>query len=91
MGDQIDYFRALRDANRDERAKRREAAPRVLAQHDVGFRSYNDGVHLYVRSRVDFYPGTERWRDRETGQRGRGVFSLLRHLGVATVAKDVLE
>lgn len=83
-----DAFRAIREAEQAEKAKRRDDAPRILAQHDVGFRSYNDGVHLFVRGRVDFYPGTQNWRDRKTYKVGRGVFALLRHLGVQTEARD---
>lgn len=83
-------FRAMREAEQADKARRRAEAPRILAQHDVGFRSYNDGTHLFVRGHVDFYPGTGRWRDRDGGTRGRGIFSLLRYFGIATDAEDAL-
>lgn len=91
MSEQIDAFRAMREHEQAEKARRRADAPRILAQHDVGFRSYNDGVHLFVRGFVDFYPGTARWRSRATGERGLGIFDLLRFLGVPTEAQDVIE
>lgn len=91
MSDQVEIFRAIREHEQGEKAKRRGDAPKILTQHDVGFRSYNDGVHLFVRGFVDFYPGTGLWRSRATGERGRGIFDLLRFLGVPTEARDVIE
>lgn len=99
MGDQGEYFRDLREFQKDERQRRRIEAPRILAQHDVGFRSHNGGSHLVVRGRVDFWPGTGRWQERPTDladpngktRYGRGIFSLLRFLGVETNVKDIDE
>lgn len=84
-------FRMMREDEQAARAKRRADAPRILAQHDVGFVAYNEGAHLLVRGHVDLWPGTGNWVDRVTTKRGRGVFALLRHLGVSTDAQDVLE
>ena len=87
-----EIFRAVREAGQDERRARREAAPKILAQHDVGFVAFNGGAHLLVRGRIDFWPGTGRWQERDPeaerarakARPGRGVFALLRYLGVET-------
>lgn len=66
----------------EERVARRAEGARVLRQHDVGFRSYCEGVMLLVRGRVTFWPGAGVWVDDEENATGRGVWSLLSHLGV---------
>lgn len=88
MGDFGDYwhdaeeYAANREASKARRAANREASAAILRAHDVGFRESNGGAHLIVRGRFDFWPGTGKWRDRETRAEGRGVFPLLRALGV---------
>ena len=62
---------------------------RILREHDVGFVARNGGAHLWVRGTVDFWPGTGKWIVRKTNEKGRGVFGLLRHLGVPTKARDL--
>lgn len=82
MGEQVEHFRAAHKIDQQERAERREVALRTLRQHDVGFVAWNDGAHLLVRGRVDYWPGRGRWRARDTREEGRGVWSLLRFLGL---------
>lgn len=91
MGDQSEIFRMMDEHARTQRARRRDEAPKILAQHDVGFTAYNSGAHLRVRGTVDLWPGSGIWIIRDTSERGRGIFALLRRLGVATDAKDIEE
>jgi hypothetical protein len=74
---------AAREEARERRAANRERSTALLRAHDVGFQARNGGAHLIVRGRFDFWPGTGLWRDRESREMGRGVFALLRALGVA--------
>lgn len=73
----------------DRRASNRENSAQVLTDHGVSFDSRNDGAHLIVThaGRVfDFWPGTGLFKDRQ-GKQGRGVFGMLKALGVQPIAK----
>ena len=93
MGDgadsMMDGFAAGREDSKERRAANRANSARILREHDVGFTEYNDGAHLAVRGTVDFWPGTGKWIVRATREEGRGVFALLRRLGVQTNARDL--
>lgn len=88
MSDAIDDVRALNAHRKNARGQRRNNAPAVLAQAGVGFSSHNGGAHLIVTGTqgfIDFWPGTEKWQDRETGQRGFGLNALLKHINGGAV------
>lgn len=90
MSDMGEDFRAMREHGQQRRAANREDSPALLRQHGVTFDSRNNGAHLIVKhagKTVDFWPGTGKWIDRfaPSGRapNGRGVFKLLKHLGVS--------
>jgi len=78
MGDMGDDFRTWRDDGKRRRARNRENSPRILREHGISFVTRNDGAHLIVMDKVDFWPGTGKWIVRETGRSGRGVYGLIR-------------
>lgn len=80
MGDMGDDFNAMKKASQVKRADNREKSAQRLRDAGVPFVSKNAGAHLIVRDRVNFWPGTGLWADRETPEKGRGVRSLLDHL-----------
>ncbi|WP_440984955.1 hypothetical protein ACQHIH_16215 [Xanthomonas sontii] len=89
MSDMGELFSAMREIGRERRASNRETSPQVLQQHGVQFEVKNDGAHLVVRHAgkvADLWPGTGKYRVRRPGGKGekyrRGVFNLLRDLGV---------
>ena len=85
MADMGDVFNAMRKAGRERRASNRETSPEVLRDHGVAFEVKNGGAHLIVRhgDRVaDLWPGTGKYQVRGTGHYRRGVFNMLRDLGV---------
>ncbi|HEX5461853.1 MAG TPA: hypothetical protein VFX20_17955 [Steroidobacteraceae bacterium] len=84
MSDMGEDFRAYREHWQEKRADNREQSTQILTDCGIGFISRNMGAHLTVTHAgkiVDFWPGTGKWIDR-AGPKGRGVFPLLRHLGV---------
>lgn len=74
MGDMGDDFRAWRKKNQDWRAGNRSKNQEVLQAAGIVFEERNNGAVLIVRHprRADYYPGTNRWRDVETGRTRSG-------------------
>jgi len=70
----------------ERRAKNRDGGADVLAKAGIQFESKNAGAHLIVRhagKAFDFWPGTGKFIPREPKPKhGRGVFNLLKILGV---------
>lgn len=67
------------------RSDNREKSAAILAEKGVQFESKNMGAHLIVRHSgkvADFWPGTGKYIPRGGGRPGRGVFNLLKLLGV---------
>ena len=82
MGDMGDDFRALRQYQKDKRAKNTKASTEILAENRIEFESKNFGAHLIItgaKGKIDFWPSTGKWRDR-IGRHGRGVIVLLERL-----------
>lgn len=81
-------FASLREEGRERRANNRESTPEVLRAHGVSFVSKNAGAHLIVthgKHVADLWPGTGKYQVRGTGRYKRGVFNLLRDLGIERV------
>lgn len=83
-GDGCEGFADQKQRSQDKRASNRENSARLLHQAGVRFDMKNDGAHLIVRSNpiVDFWPGTGKYIQRGTNKQGRGVFNLLKLIGV---------
>lgn len=82
---------ALRETGRDKRASNRQTSPEVLRSHGVSFTAHNNGAHLIVTHAdkvADFWPVTGTYNVRGTKAYRRGVFRLLRDLGIDTEARD---
>jgi len=84
-------WRELKRQRQERRAGNRERAPETLRRHGLIFGEHNHGAHLIVCLEgriVDFWPGTGRWIERpeqvstSRPRDGRGIFNLLRHLGI---------
>lgn len=71
----------------ERRASNRNRSADKLKSLGVEFDSKNDGAHLIVTHNgvtVDFWPGTGKFIPRTPNPRhGRGIFNLLKLLGVA--------
>lgn len=80
--DMAELFRARRVAQQAKRAENKAKSTDILQREGVPFVSKNDGVHLIVAGRWDFWPSTGKWQERQgvAGQKkraGRGVFNLI--------------
>lgn len=80
MGDMGDDFRAMRKHWQEKRESNREQSTARLTREGVVFESKNDGIHLIVEGRVDYWPSTGRWIERANRRRHRGIKSLLAFL-----------
>lgn len=86
--DYSDDYACGRQARKEKRAFNRKRGPEILAEHGIPYQVKNDGVHLIVKystKTVDYWPGTGKFIFRDGGE-GKGVFALLKALGV-TVKK----
>jgi len=78
MGDMKEEFEALKELRTERREKRFEENMRILLESkEAGFISYeerNEGTVLLFRDKrkpkVDFYPGTGRWKFNNQVMRG---------------------
>lgn len=81
MGDMSEEYQALKEAGREKRRTNTESSTRLLQDRGVSFVSHNEGSHLVVDGRVDFWPSTGLYIPRDPKHsRGRGVHNLLRFL-----------
>lgn len=77
-----DIFRERRAAQQAKRAANKAKSTDILTREGIPFVAKNDGVHLIVAGRWDFYPSTGKFvaRQGEPGKKkraGRGVFNLI--------------
>lgn len=86
--DASEMWREVHEASRDRRAGNRESSAALLREKGVAFQERNSGAHLIIEhggKAVDFWPGTGKWVDRNDRTiKRRGVFNLLKYLGVAS-------
>lgn len=57
--------------------RNKETSTFMLKHAGVVFESKNNGSHLVIENRIDFWPGTGLWIERNTGTRRRGITHLL--------------
>jgi len=87
VGDMVDMYREMKEAESARRAERRVSAPDMLRAHNIVFDVKNGGAHLIINTRsgcVDFWPGTQRWisRLKNKAGNGRGFKTLLSFLEI---------
>lgn len=85
MSDIGDTFSGMEEASKLRRASNRQTTPALLVQHGVAFVEHNSGAHLVITHNgktADLWPGTGKYQVRGSGRYSRGVFNLLRALGV---------
>jgi len=80
MGDMGDDFRAMREFGKAKRESNRDASTRMLTAAGISFVSKNDGAHLIVAERYDFWPGTGLWMARGDKTKQRGVSNLIKRI-----------
>ncbi len=74
-----DTFGAMRQDSQRRRIKNLDSSTKLLIEKGIKFESKNNGIHLIVED-FDFYPSTGLFKNRKTGKKGRGVFSLIKQI-----------
>lgn len=100
MSDELDInelsemWRGHRAESQSRRARNRLSSAQILRDHHVSFTEHNRGAHLVVthtvnskQATVDFWPGTGKWMIRNSTIGGRGVYVMLKMLGVEVKEK----
>lgn len=84
MGDEGEYWAVegprMKEESMRRRARNRKFGAERLAECRVPFDSKNDGAHLIVDNRIDYWPGTGLWIERKSSYTGRGIQSLLNRI-----------
>jgi hypothetical protein len=84
MGDVGDFFKDtegyFKERNVERKSNNLRKALSLLKQHGVSFESKNSGIHLIVAETYDYWPTTEKFIERNTKKKGRGIFNLLKRL-----------
>lgn len=82
MGDLRHAYKEYNEAKRELRDEFLRRDSLVLADTGLPIIRMNDGYHLRIADRVDFWPTTGTWREFRGGAHGRGIASMLKCLGV---------
>ena len=77
--DTAETFRAFREHGKEKREHNRNWSADHLEASGIPYVTKNDGAHLIIADRWDFWPGTGRWIDRTTKTKhtNRGIRSLI--------------
>lgn len=69
----------------DNRRILREKNTKILLDNNINFESFNSGAHLRINGHIDFYPGTELWKDSMIGLQGTSIEELIKYLNTCSV------
>ena len=87
MSEMGDLFRDLHKQRQAKRAGNRESSASILVNRGIQFDTRNEGAHLIVSlpdgTKVDFWPGTGKWKFRAVLKNGYGVFNLIKEIDAA--------
>ncbi len=75
-----EFWRDVRKFKHEKRASNRDRSTEILVIAGIPFVSKNNGAHLIVAERFDFWPGTGLWMERGKPKKHRGIQSLIREL-----------
>ena len=87
MGDMAEMYRAIDDEIKRRRANSLAENTARLQELGLAFKSHNSGYHVVITHNgktVDFWPSTEKWRDRSNNRIQGTMRKLLKHLGVTS-------
>lgn len=72
-----EMWREVKKRGQEKRANNRDRSTEILVLAGIPFVSKNNGAHLIVAERFDFWPGTGLWMERGKAQKHRGIRSLV--------------
>lgn len=73
-------WREIKKERQAKRAANRDSSASLLIANGIKFAERNMGAHLIVEGRIDFWPGTGLWIDRNDHKHHRGVMKLIRYV-----------
>lgn len=83
-GDMGDVFNAMKEESKERRQRNRDKGAEILLELGVTFTTHNVGAHIVVDvtadERVDYWPGTGRWRSRNADAKGFGIADLVGYI-----------
>lgn len=75
-----EVWREHKKLSREKRAANRDRSTEILVLAGIKFMSKNDGAHLIVAERFDFWPGTGLWMERGKSAKQHGIRSLIKRI-----------
>lgn len=75
-----EMWREHKRQRQDKRASNRDRSTEILVLANIKFVSKNNGAHLVVAERFDFWPGTGLWMERGKAKKYRGIRSLIERI-----------
>lgn len=75
-----EMWREHKKRGQDKRASNRDRSTEILVLAGISFVSKNNGAHLIVAERFDFWPGTGLWMERGRAHKHRGIRSLIERI-----------
>jgi hypothetical protein len=72
-----EMWREQKKRSQQKRASNRDRSTEMLVLAGIPFVSKNNGAHLIVDNRYDFWPGTGLWQARDEKRKHRGIRSLI--------------
>lgn len=72
-----EYWRDVKRAKADKRHENTIRSTEILVLAGIPFISKNNGAHLIVADKYDFWPATGLWIERRKGTKGRGIAKLI--------------
>ena len=81
MGDMGDYYNDLKEASKQKKIENLSSSLQLLEDNNIRFQKFSN-THIRIGD-YDFWPSTGLFRNIKTNKSGRGVFNLMRRLGVS--------
>jgi len=75
-----EFRQAMREASVERRSNNRTRGAERLREEGIEYEERNYGSHLIIKAGsvwFDYWPGTGKWTERNSGTYGRGISGLL--------------
>lgn len=86
MGELGEFWRDVKKNKKEEREKRKASnylnGIKILEDYKVSYEQQKNRLHLVVEEQIDYWPSTGKYIIRKTKKKGRGIFNLLKELGI---------
>lgn len=80
MSEEAEMWAALKQESKLKKLNNREKSVSLLSSGKVDFKLLDDSTGHYRVGEFDFWPSTGKFYNQKTGERGRGVFNLLKKI-----------